>query len=77
MCGRCLPEILRALQALQIADRNDASTPANWIPCNPVIAKSPTTFNELLRRNKEMEENKNGMTWYLSFKNPKDCNFLN
>lgn len=36
MCGRCIPEILRAVQALQVADMNKASTPANWIPYNPV-----------------------------------------
>lgn len=71
--GRCIPEILRALQALQVADENKASTPANWIPCDPVIIPMPKTFNELLERNKEIEKNRNGINWYLSFKNPKDC----
>lgn len=28
--GRCIPEILRSLEALQIADKCKASTPANW-----------------------------------------------
>lgn len=71
--GRCIPEILRALQALQVADENKASTPANWIPCDPAIIPMPKTFNELLERNKEIEKNGNGINWYLSFKNPKDC----
>lgn len=71
--GRCIPEILRALQALQVADENKASTPANWIPCDPVIIPMPKTFNELLERNKEIEKNRNGINWYLGFKNPKDC----
>ena len=74
--GRCIPEILRALQALQTADANNASTPANWIPCEPVILPIPKTFDDLLERAKEINQNKNGMSWYLSFKEPKDCNVL-
>ena len=69
MCGRCIPEILRTIQALQVADEENVATPANRIPYNPVIVPSPTTFNGLLERTKEIEENKNGMSWYLSFKN--------
>lgn len=30
--GRCIPEILRAVEALQTADRTGMSTPANWTP---------------------------------------------
>ena len=30
--GRCIPEILRTVEALQIADRTGMSTPANWTP---------------------------------------------
>lgn len=74
--GRCIPEILRALQALQVADNNQVATPANWVPCQPVILPSPTTFAELEERNKEIEKNQNGMSWYLSFKNAKDCKKL-
>lgn len=71
--GRCIPEILRALNALQVADSNKASIPANWIPCQPVILPPPQTFMALQERQKEIEKNQNGMNWYLSFKNPKDC----
>ena len=35
--GRMIPEILRVVKALQVADNNNASIPADWIPCNPVI----------------------------------------
>ena len=69
MYGRCIPEILRAIEALQVADKNKVVTPANWIPCEPVIVPSPVTFNGLLERSEEIQENKNGMSWYLSFKN--------
>lgn len=75
--GRCIPEILRSLQALQVADNNSSSTPANWIPCEPVIIPLPQTFMELEARKKEIERNQNGMNWYLSFQNPKNCKMIN
>ena len=43
--GRWIPEILRVVQALQVADDNKGATPVNWIPCNPIIMPIPTTFN--------------------------------
>ena len=71
--GRCIPEILRAVEALQVADLNNGATPANWLPCDPIIVSAPKTYNELQDRLNENEKNKNGISWYLSFKNPK-CN---
>ena len=68
--GRCIPEILRIIEALQTADCNKASTPANWLPGDPVIVPAPKTCDELITRVKEIEENKNGIGWYLSFKKP-------
>lgn len=49
------------------------STPANWIPCEPIIVAPPTTFPMLQKRNEEIAKNRNGMSWYLSFKNPDKC----
>ena len=66
--GRWIPEILRVVEALQVADCNKASTPANWVPGQPIIKTPPATFKELQDRNKEIEQNKNGMSWYLSFR---------
>lgn len=74
--GRSIPEILRALTALQVADANEASMPANWIPCEPVILPPPTTFAELMKRNEQIEKQRNGMNWYLTFKTPKDCKII-
>lgn len=72
--GRCIPEILRIIQALQIADCNKASTPANWIPGEPIIVPKPNTYAELEERVKEIKQNGNGMSWYLSFKDSsKEC----
>lgn len=75
--GRCIPEILRALQALQVADVNTAATPANWVPCEPIIVPIPQTFEGLLNRTNEINQNRNGMNWYLSFKQPENCMKLN
>lgn len=73
--GRCIPEILRIVQALQIADCNKSATPANWIPGDPIIVPKPNTYPELKERVKEINENRNGMSWYLSFKeSSKECN---
>lgn len=74
--GRCIPEILRSLQALQVADANGGSMPANWIPCEPMILAPPQTFEGLLQRNEDIRQNRNGMSWYLSFKETKDCNVI-
>ncbi len=72
--GRCIPEILRALEALQTADCSNGSTPANWIVGGPIIVPNPQTFKELEERAESVKNNKNGLSWYLSFKNPKNCN---
>lgn len=69
--GRFIPEIIRIVQALQTADGNNASTAANWIPYQPVIIPMPKTYAELVTRRNEIEKNRNGLTWYLSFKEPK------
>ena len=76
--GRCIPEVLRSVEALQVADCNKASIPANWSTGEPIVIPPPNTFEELLARQKEIMQNKNGMNWYLSFKMPqeecsKDC----
>lgn len=70
--GRFIPEILRTVQALQIADCSNASTAANWMPYQPVIKPMPQTYMQLEERVKEIVKNKNGINWYLSFKQPED-----
>ena len=71
--GRSIPEIIRALEALQTADSCKVSTPLNWYPGNPAIQHSPTTFDGLQKRQQEILENRNGMSWYLSFKDVSSC----
>lgn len=71
--GRYIPEIIRTIEALQTAEETNASTPANWIPCEPIIIPPPRTFEELVARNEQIKKERNGMNWYLSFKNPQKC----
>ena len=69
--GRYIPEILRTVTALQYSKTNSGMTPANWIPGNPMIVPPPKTFEELRKRNEDINKNRNGMYWYLSFKTKK------
>ena len=68
--GRFIPEIIRTIQALQMADCSEGSTAANWMPGQPVIVPPPQTYCQLEERVKSIEENQNGISWYLSFKEP-------
>ena len=58
--GRFIPEILRIVKALQVADCSQSSTGANWIPNQPVILPPPKTFCELQNRQQEIIKNRNG-----------------
>ena len=69
--GRFIPEILRLIQALQMSDCTNSSTPANWMPGQPVIMPSPRTFPLLQERLNSINQNNNGMNWYLAFQEPK------
>ena len=72
--GRFIPEILRTVQALQIADCSSGSTAANWIPNQPIIVAMPQTFSELEKRVVNVDKKNNGISWYLSFEEPsKKC----
>ena len=71
--GRNISEILRALNALQVADENHLMAPANWMPCDPMIVPMPTTFAGLQESVEEQKNQKNGMAWYLRFRNPEKC----
>ena len=41
--GRSIAEIVRVFDALQTADANAVSTPANWVPGKPVVVPPPQT----------------------------------
>ena len=68
--GRNIPEILRVVRALQVADCNNQMAPVNWMPNEPMIVPMPQTFAQLQERNENIMKQQNGMNWYLSFQNP-------
>lgn len=39
----------------------------------PIINPIPQTFCELEERSENVKNNKNGISWYLSFQNANDC----
>lgn len=68
--GRFIPEIIRIVQALQMADCSKGSTAANWLPNQPIIVPVPKTYEQLEERVQSINENRNGISWYLTFKEP-------
>lgn len=50
--GRCIPEILRTVEALQTADRTGMSTPANWTPRKSVNTAKSSNFCRITAKTK-------------------------
>jgi len=48
--GRNMDEILRALTALQVSDKNSVALPLNWKPGDKVIIPPPTTLEAMEER---------------------------
>ena len=64
--GRYIPEIIRIIDSLQITDKENVSTPANWVPGNPVVVPSPKQFCNI---NSNVDnERLTCVDWYLCFK---------
>ena len=70
--GRFIPEIIRIVQALQMSDCSKGSTAANWMPNQPVIVASPKTYQQLEERTRNVKKEQNGISWYLSFREPEE-----
>jgi peroxiredoxin (alkyl hydroperoxide reductase subunit C) len=69
--GRSVDELLRIFDGLQMVDQNSVSTPADWVPGQPVIVPSPATLEGARKRAKSEEDGLNVTTWYLSTKEAK------
>lgn len=65
--GRNIDELFRIFQALQAADANAVSCPANWRPGKPVIVAAPTTLEDAAKRTSSSSD-LNVTSWYLSKK---------
>lgn len=71
--GRNIYELLRLIDALQKTDKYSISTPANWIPGQPVIIPIPYTYEGLLERANNPESlNLQCAEWYYCFKDYSD-----
>lgn len=68
--GRNLEEVRRVIQALQITDLEDVSTPANWRLGDDVILRQPQTVKELLELQQLETDDPNVycVAWYMCFK---------
>lgn len=62
--GRNVDELLRIAEAVQTADANACSTPANWKPGDPVVVAAPATQADAEKRatSKDFDVKQ----WYLS-----------
>ena len=67
--GRNIKEILRILIALQTTDAFKVSTPADWMPGQPVIEPAPQTTVDMNKRISKINKNIDLQTWYLAFRN--------
>ena len=70
--GRNMDEILRLVDALQVADKNKVATPANWRPGDKVIIPTPNTVELAAERSSqdfiEKTEGYDSVDWYLTKK---------
>lgn len=67
--GRSIPEILRLLSALQTTDKDHVLTPANWQPEQPALVPPPSTYDELLARQKDpYSQNLSCRDWFWCYK---------
>jgi peroxiredoxin (alkyl hydroperoxide reductase subunit C) len=60
--GRNMDEIVRLVDALQIADRSKVATPANWRPGDKVIAPTP---NRVEGASERLDDGYECIDWYL------------
>lgn len=65
--GRNVNEIVRMIEGLQTADKNNVSCPANWQVGDPVVVPSPITVADATKRNGG-EAGMEVQTWYLATK---------
>ncbi|TCK71555.1 peroxiredoxin [Acidipila rosea] len=66
--GRNIDELVRVFQALQVADANSVSLPANWQPGESVIVAAPATVEDAAKRTNGGGAGLKVERWYLSKK---------
>lgn len=70
--GRCIPEILRLVTAMQISDAYGVVTPANWVPGDPVMVPPPKTYFDQQERIEDPESlGLSCKDWFWCYKDSK------
>lgn len=67
-CGRSGQELIRVLDSLQVTERYNLYTPAEWRPGDPVLVPTPSTYGELINRvNTENSQDMQCPFWYVCY----------
>jgi len=65
--GRNIEEIKRTLVALQVSDKQNVVTPANWEPGKDVMIHAPKSSTDLAKNDPDVYQ----LNWYMNFKKGK------
>jgi len=65
--GRNMYELLRLIDALQVSTTYGVSTPANWMPGDPVIVPVASTLEEALERGTTSLDDLTCFAWWYCF----------
>jgi peroxiredoxin (alkyl hydroperoxide reductase subunit C) len=65
--GRNMYELLRLIDALQVSTTYGVSTPANWMPGDPVIVPVASTLEEALERGGSPQDDLTCFAWWYCF----------
>ena len=72
--GRSVDELVRIFEAIQVADTNKVSLPADWQPGGQVIVPAPATVADAAKRTNGGGAGLQVDTWYLSKKTLEPAN---
>ncbi|WP_027724307.1 peroxiredoxin [Tuberibacillus calidus] len=66
--GRSIPEILRVIDSLQTTDKTGHTTPANWVPGEPVIVPATPKAGAIESEEEARAKGLDYKSWYLRLK---------
>lgn len=66
--GRNMDEVLRLVKAMQIADKHNVATPANWNPGDDVIVPPPGSCGSAKERTEKPDAGTRVLDWFMVLK---------
>jgi len=66
--GRNIDEIIRILMALQMSEKDNILTPANWVPGEDVLLHAPESVEKSERLKAKNDPALKSYAWYFWFK---------